>query len=274
MKPTSRKPSPGVVYLNGFFNAKYSIFPHMLARLGFWGRIHVLLAPRGEFSPGALEIKASKKLLFIRLFKLSGAPTRTIWHASTVEEVDNIRAVMGDRSTVLIRENETSLPARAIGVGIASCEPSASSGSSGSSWIKLPRDDLRVTYFEPLTYTFERVSARLSVHGPAPGWWGIALNARELQAGDAVDLLNIGLSSQVQRTNLFVASLFGPWQADSTGSPGPPSSARRTRSRAETARFHCSESLRFQGLPNPPPSGQNDPGFQLRNLAGLIGRLL
>src|SRR5574337_522294 len=50
------------IYLNSFFSFRFSIFPILLKRFfGFSGPI--LLGPRGEFSKGALALKAKKKRL-------------------------------------------------------------------------------------------------------------------------------------------------------------------------------------------------------------------
>ena len=51
----------------------------------------VLLAPRGEFSPGALGIKRTRKLLYFAIARGLGLYRRVIWHASTVFEAEDIR---------------------------------------------------------------------------------------------------------------------------------------------------------------------------------------
>jgi glycosyltransferase involved in cell wall biosynthesis len=48
------------------------------------------LAPRGEFSPGALGIKKQKKHIFIFLSKLIGLQRKLTWHASTEYEKQDI----------------------------------------------------------------------------------------------------------------------------------------------------------------------------------------
>ncbi|MBD9663186.1 glycosyltransferase [Variovorax sp. VRV01] len=87
------------IYLNSFFSFRFSIFPILLWRL-LKGKRRVLIAPRGEFSEGALAIRHSKKLFFIALAKFFGIYGNVVWHASTEHEVDDIRRLMGGDANV------------------------------------------------------------------------------------------------------------------------------------------------------------------------------
>lgn len=78
-----------VLYLNSFFGLRSSI------QMNFWFRrefpnIPILLAPRGEFSPGALSIKPIKKNLFITLARSLHLYQKISWHASTESERNDI----------------------------------------------------------------------------------------------------------------------------------------------------------------------------------------
>ena len=78
-----------IIYLNCFFGLKSSIA--IVAR--HWARSYgkpVLLAPRGEFSPGALALKRAKKKLFLALARALGLYRKLWWHASTEEERQDI----------------------------------------------------------------------------------------------------------------------------------------------------------------------------------------
>lgn len=78
-----------LLYLNSFFSAKGSIA--IVARN--WLRpfgIPILLAPRGEFSLGALAIKSGRKRLFLALARTLGMHRQVWWHASTQEERSDI----------------------------------------------------------------------------------------------------------------------------------------------------------------------------------------
>lgn len=106
-------PDVSIVYLNSLFNPRYSILPILLKRLGLWKDATILLAPRGELSPGALALKPKKKQVFLQAFKTLGFARRVLWHASTAEEANHVRAVVGEDSEIVVRENETSLPLEA-----------------------------------------------------------------------------------------------------------------------------------------------------------------
>ena len=105
-----RKTRPRVVYFNSFFAPRFSLLPQILGRLGFWRGAQVLIAPRGEFSQGALSIRAVKKQFALTIYKGLGLHRRVIWHASSLAEASDIRSVFGLRCRILVREDETSLP--------------------------------------------------------------------------------------------------------------------------------------------------------------------
>ncbi len=83
-----------ILYLNSFFDPIFSIFPLISEWLGFGAGKIIVLAPRGEFSEGALKIKPFKKKIFIRLASLLGIYSKVIWHASSEFEADDIRRVI------------------------------------------------------------------------------------------------------------------------------------------------------------------------------------
>lgn len=93
--------SANIFYLNSFFSFKYSILPLVLICLSCRGRI-IVLAPRGEFSIGALSIKSRKKKAFLALAKFSGVYRNLIWHASNHSERDDIYRAFGASANVRI----------------------------------------------------------------------------------------------------------------------------------------------------------------------------
>jgi glycosyltransferase involved in cell wall biosynthesis len=80
---------PHAVYLNSFF-APMSLKLLIARRLGALKGIPVLLAPRGELSPGALRLKALKKRSYLQLSKWTGLHANVVFHASTDRESDEI----------------------------------------------------------------------------------------------------------------------------------------------------------------------------------------
>ncbi|MDZ4190364.1 MAG: glycosyltransferase [Hydrogenophaga sp.] len=88
-----------VLYLNSFFSFRFSILPLLIAR---WVKpaFEVFVAPRGEFSEGALALKSTKKQVWLALAKAFGLYEKVIWLASTAHEAEDIRRVMGKTITV------------------------------------------------------------------------------------------------------------------------------------------------------------------------------
>ncbi|GAB4560817.1 MAG: hypothetical protein Tsb007_24630 [Rhizobacter sp.] len=90
-----RKSTPDVIYLNSFFDPVFSIFPILVLKLLVRRQGRIIVAPRGEFSRGALEIKRRKKLLFLTFARISGLYRNLTWHASTELEAADIRRAVG-----------------------------------------------------------------------------------------------------------------------------------------------------------------------------------
>jgi glycosyltransferase involved in cell wall biosynthesis len=111
---SARRWRPDVVYVNGFFEPSFSVLPQVLDAVGFWRGARRLVAPRGEFGPGALARHPLRKRAFIRLYRTLRLHRSVIWHASSAAEEADIRALWGPTARVLVRENETSLPLRAV----------------------------------------------------------------------------------------------------------------------------------------------------------------
>lgn len=91
-----------MVYLNSFFNWRSSILPLLLRKIGLAPRTPLLLAPRGEFSKGALSLKSSRKRAFLVVAKLIGLHNDVIWQASSMHEANDIRAAFGNRLPIHI----------------------------------------------------------------------------------------------------------------------------------------------------------------------------
>lgn len=87
--------SPDLIYLNSFFDPSFTQKVLIARRLKLVRDTPIVLAPRGEFSPGALRLKASKKTLYIKLAKLLGPYSGLTWHASSEREETDIRRMFG-----------------------------------------------------------------------------------------------------------------------------------------------------------------------------------
>jgi glycosyltransferase involved in cell wall biosynthesis len=83
--------SETVLYLNSFFSPRFSILPMFMASLGLCRPRSIVLAPRGEFSSGALNLKMRKKRRYLRFSRLLGIYKGIVWHSSTGLEAGDLR---------------------------------------------------------------------------------------------------------------------------------------------------------------------------------------
>jgi glycosyltransferase involved in cell wall biosynthesis len=82
---------PDVLYVNSFFARTFGMLPVLLRRCGQLPRTPMILAPRGEFSPGALEINPGRKRAFLSASNLLGLHRDLTWQASSRFEAADIR---------------------------------------------------------------------------------------------------------------------------------------------------------------------------------------
>lgn len=90
---------PSAIYLNSFFDIQFTARVLAARRIGRLPFTKLILAPRGEFSPGALSLKAGSKRLYIAALKAAGFLNGIEWHASTPLEAEDIRAALGSSVT-------------------------------------------------------------------------------------------------------------------------------------------------------------------------------
>jgi glycosyltransferase involved in cell wall biosynthesis len=111
---------PDCIYLNSFFDPIFSLRVMIARRVGIGSHIPLLLAPRGEFSLGALKLKRLRKMAYLKVTLLSGLIQDVTWHASTAMEAEDIsRAVPGSSSIAIASD-----------IGAAPPENAASTWSS------------------------------------------------------------------------------------------------------------------------------------------------
>lgn len=93
---------PEVVYLNSFFDPDFTVAPLVLRRLGLaGGAASWVVAPRGEFSRGALAINARKKRAFIGLAQMTRLYRDVVWQASSIHEQEDIEREFAPRDAVI-----------------------------------------------------------------------------------------------------------------------------------------------------------------------------
>lgn len=93
---------PSVIYLNTFFSPRFSVLPLMVALLVKGARPTVVLAPRGSLMREALTLKSAKKKAYLAVYRLLGLPRRTTWHATSVEEANDLRILFRSHITIAL----------------------------------------------------------------------------------------------------------------------------------------------------------------------------
>lgn len=80
-----------ICYLNSFFSLYFTIIPLILLN----PQKKIILAPRGEFSSGALSLKNTKKSIFFNLVKFIPLYRKVSrWHATSVLEYNDIKHML------------------------------------------------------------------------------------------------------------------------------------------------------------------------------------
>ena len=107
---------PEIVYINGLFTPYAVLFP--LIALKWYQRsqvekVKVVLAPRGMLQQGALALKAGKKNLYLKLFKLLGLHKEVSWHATDRQEQEDIKFFAGPDAVIQELSNVPVFPVRA-----------------------------------------------------------------------------------------------------------------------------------------------------------------
>ena len=104
-----RRTPHDAVCLNSFFDPVFSAVPLFLRRTGLAPRKPYLVAPRGEFSQGALALKALKKQFYLRAVCIGGFVDDVVWQASSeYEAAEIIRACGVDPTHVCVVPNPAS----------------------------------------------------------------------------------------------------------------------------------------------------------------------
>ncbi len=158
-----RRTPHDAIYLNSFFSPRFTIGPLMAMRLGLVRRKPVILAPRGEFSAGALALKQAKKRLFLAAARTLGLYRKITFQVSSAFEQDDIiRALPGiaTMSNVRIAANVPRKPDEA-----------------GTRAPRRPGEPLRIVFLsrispmKNLAFALEvlrevKVPVRFTIHGP------------------------------------------------------------------------------------------------------------
>ncbi|UNC93623.1 glycosyltransferase family 4 protein [Candidatus Contubernalis alkaliaceticus] len=99
-----------IIYLSSFFSPVFTIKPLILRRRGLIPRVPLLIAPRGQFSSGAMKIKMRKKLFYLTLSKRLGLFKQVVWQASSPYEKEDILRCMGSSVNIWVAPDLPLLP--------------------------------------------------------------------------------------------------------------------------------------------------------------------
>jgi len=91
-----------VVYLNSFFSPRFTIQVLLMRWAGMLPRIQFVVAPRGEFSPNALQFKRAKKLLYLVLARALRLYEGVLWQASNQTEEMDIQRWFGAKARTAV----------------------------------------------------------------------------------------------------------------------------------------------------------------------------
>jgi len=94
-----------IVYINSFFDPLFATLPAILMKMRLLKQRPIVIAPRGEFSPGALAFKSLKKSIFLRLQAVIDLYSGATWQATTALEAEDIKRVLGDTARILEAPN-------------------------------------------------------------------------------------------------------------------------------------------------------------------------
>jgi glycosyltransferase involved in cell wall biosynthesis len=97
-----RKGEYDLIHLNSFFSRRFSMLPAYLWRIGGTKHVPLIVAPRGEFSPGALALKGHRKAAYLALARRLHLYRGVRWHASSPMEEQDILRVMGKQGIVTV----------------------------------------------------------------------------------------------------------------------------------------------------------------------------
>jgi glycosyltransferase involved in cell wall biosynthesis len=89
------------LYLNSFFEPIFTIKPLLARRFGWLPKKPVIVAPRGEFSLGAIKHKYFKKFIYIQIAKLAQLYENVTWQASSEHEAQDIVRVLNENPATI-----------------------------------------------------------------------------------------------------------------------------------------------------------------------------
>jgi glycosyltransferase involved in cell wall biosynthesis len=101
-----REASPSALYLNSAFSRRFTLLPLAARRLAD-RHLPLVVAPRGEFAPAALALRAGPKAIYLAAMRASGLLDGAVWQASSPQERDDVGRAMGAEVDVRVAPDLT-----------------------------------------------------------------------------------------------------------------------------------------------------------------------
>lgn len=95
---------PHSIYINSVFS-RLSIYVLILNKLKALTHFNIILAPEGELSPGALQVKSPKKKSFLNFSKTVGLFKNIIWKTTSELEKREVEKIKGSGGEIFIAPN-------------------------------------------------------------------------------------------------------------------------------------------------------------------------
>ena len=93
--------NPAFVYINSMYSRYFSLYPLMMKR-GGKVQSKFILSPRGMLRESAIRFKKTKKIIFLKLFRLMGLHKQVLFHCTDAMEVDDVRKYFGAVPSILL----------------------------------------------------------------------------------------------------------------------------------------------------------------------------
>lgn len=104
---------PDIIYVNGIFSFKFFIIPFIADKI-LKLNTQKVICPRGMLQPGALLGKFLKKKLFLKILQFSGLLKNVTWHATNIEEKNDITSQFVNTGRIIIAPNIPKPPIKEI----------------------------------------------------------------------------------------------------------------------------------------------------------------
>lgn len=209
-----------MLYLNSFFDIGLTVKPLIAHRLlNSKNKLPLIVAPRGEFSFAALQLKSARKRTFIWAARAVGLYEDAIFQASSPYEAEDIKKAFGIPQTDIYIAVD--LPVKTISAAMPGDRYSIDADRTTLQIIYLSR----IAPMKNLTYALEilnkvRIPIKFDIYGPIPDekyWSQCQALISKLPSNIAVEYLGSVSPQLVSNTFAAYDLLFLPTLGENYG---------------------------------------------------------